>query len=161
MNFAKLLTAHFLIEHLRWPLLEPFLGCQPIWYFNRNTIFSRMNIIFFSDVGNVTFKYIFFGTRCICFVFFQKGNVTFVRCLHISRKYIAMYFWIKIIFFHFLCQEETSYFYEKRNAIFPDITKKLIFMCKFFEKDCLFGTFEESIIFPRIFFEKDHLPFRF
>ena len=34
---------------------ELFLECQSIWYFNRNTIFSRINIIFFRDAGNVIF----------------------------------------------------------------------------------------------------------
>ena len=59
-----------------------------------------MNIIFFSDAGNATFKRIFSG-RGHCF-FCQKGNATFVTLMHIYRKYhISMYFLIKIIFFHF------------------------------------------------------------
>ena len=56
VNFEKFLRTHFLTEHLGWLHLELFLECQPIWYSNRNTIFSRINIIFYSDARNVTFN---------------------------------------------------------------------------------------------------------
>ena len=46
VDFAKFLRTPFLVEHLWWLLLGPFIGCQSMWYFSRNTIFSRMNIIF-------------------------------------------------------------------------------------------------------------------
>ena len=54
--FAKFLRTTFLIKHLRWLLFELFLECQSIWYPNRNTIFSRMNIIFFRDARSVFFR---------------------------------------------------------------------------------------------------------
>ena len=52
MNFAKFLRTTFLIEYLQWLCLKLFLECQSIWYFNRNTIFSRTNIIFLSEARN-------------------------------------------------------------------------------------------------------------
>ena len=114
-------------------------------------MFSRMNIIFFSDAGNVTFNCIFSGRDYLCF-FWQKGNIIFVTFIHIYRKYhTSMYFWSSIIF-NFPSKEEISYFREKRNTIFPDITKKIIFNCQFFGKTIFFRTFEENIIFLCIFF---------
>ena len=54
---------------------------------------------------------------------------------HIYRKYnISTRFLIKINFFHFLPKEKISYFLEKRNTIFPDITKKIVFRREFFGK---------------------------
>ena len=40
VNFAKFLRTPFLVEHLWWLLLGPFLLCQWMWYFSRN----RMNL---------------------------------------------------------------------------------------------------------------------
>ena len=92
VNFAKFLRTLFLIEHPRWLLLEPFLGCQSIWYFSRNTIFSRRNIIFFGDAGDVTLSCIFSGQGHLCF-FCQEGNIIFATVMHIYRKYhISMRF---------------------------------------------------------------------
>ena len=67
VNFEKSLRTPFLVEHLRWLLLGPFIGCQWMWYFSRNTIFSRMNIIFFCDVGDATLRCIFSGQEHLCF----------------------------------------------------------------------------------------------
>ena len=51
----------------------------------------------------------------------------------IYRKYhISMLFLIKIIFFHFPPKEKISYFLGKRNTIFPDITKEIVFRREFF-----------------------------
>ena len=98
----------------------------------------------------------FFG---VSLLFCQEANATPVTPTHIYRKYnISMRFLIKIIFSHFLPKEKI-YFLEKRNTIFPDITKNIVFRREFFWKDHLFRTFEENIIFPGIFFEKDHLSF--
>ena len=70
--FAKFLGTLFLVEHLWWLLLGPFLGCQSKWCFSRNAIFSRMNIIFFSDAGDVTLRCIFSGQGHVCF--FARGG---------------------------------------------------------------------------------------
>ena len=70
--FAKFLRTLFLVEHLWWLLLGPFLGCQSKWCFSRNAIFSRMNIIFFSDAGDVTLRCIFSGQGHVCF--FARGG---------------------------------------------------------------------------------------
>ena len=70
---------------------------------------------------------------------------------HIYRKYhISTRCLIKIIFFHFPPKEKLSYFLEKRNTIFPDITKKIVFRCEFLGK-IIFRTFEENFIFAGIF----------
>ena len=70
------------------------------------------------------------------FVFLPWGvNVMLVTPAHIYRKYhISTRFLIKIILFHFLHKEKISYFLEKRNIIFPDITKKIVFRCEFLGK---------------------------
>ena len=53
----------------------------------------------------------------------------------IYRKYyISTRFFIKIIFFHFPPKEKLSYFLEKRNIIFPDITKKAVLTREFLGK---------------------------
>ena len=44
-----------------------------------------------------------------------------------------MYF-LRKIFFYFPSKEKISYFREKRNTIFPDITKKIIFEWQFLER---------------------------
>ena len=92
-----------------------------------------MNIIFFTDAGNVTFKRIVSGKDYLCF-FWQKVNIIFVTFMHIYRtNQISMYF-LRETIFHFPTKEKISYFREKRNTIFPDITKKIIFQCDFFGK---------------------------
>ena len=114
--------------------LELFLECQEcqsIWYFNRITTFSRINIIFFSVVGNVTFRCIFSGEDYLCF-FWQK-DIIFVTFIRTYRKYISMYFFRKVIF-NFSSKEKISLFCEKRNTIFPVITKKIIFQHDFLER---------------------------
>ena len=134
MNFVKFLRKLFPVEHLRWLLLGPFLGCQSMWYFSKNTIFSRMNIIFFGDARDITPRCIFSGQGHPCF-FLPGGNVMVLTPTRICRKYyISKRFLIKIIFFHFPPKEKISYFLEKRNTIFPDITKKIMFRREFFGK---------------------------
>ena len=92
-----------------------------------------MNIIFFTDAGNVTFKRIVSGKDYLWF-FWQKVNIIFVTFMHIYRtNQISMYF-LRETIFHFPTKEKISYFREKRNTIFPDITKKIIFQCDFFGK---------------------------
>ena len=72
-----------------------------------------------------------------------------------------MYFLRKITFY-VPSKEKTSYFQKrKRNTIFPDITKRIIFQCDFFWKDHLFRTFEENIVFPFFFFFLERLSFLF
>ena len=73
----------------------------------------------------------FFGTRS-SLLFWQKVNTIFVTFIHIYRKYhISMYFLRKIIF-HFPSKEKISCFWEKRNTVFPDITKKDHIPVRFF-----------------------------
>ena len=72
VNFLKLLRAPFPVQHHWQLLLGSFLGCQSMWYFNKNTIFSRMNIIFFGDTGDITPRCIFSGQEHPCFVFFAR-----------------------------------------------------------------------------------------
>ena len=108
-----------------------------------------MNIIFFDDAGDVTLRCIFFGVSlCFC----QEGNVTHVTPTHIYRKYHASRrFLIKTIFFHFPPKEKISYFLEKRNTIFPDITKKIMFRSEFFGKT-IFSEHLKKISYFQVFF---------
>ena len=56
-----------------------------IFSIRRNTIFSRMNIIFFNDTGNVIFKRIFSGEDYLCFCdrrvtsYLQEKNIIFTE----------------------------------------------------------------------------------
>ena len=152
MNFAKFLRTTFPVELLRRLLLGPFLGCQSMWNFSKNTIFSKMNIIFLGDAGEITRRCIFSGQGHLCF-FCQEGDVMLVTPTHTYGKcHIFTRFLLKIISFHFPPKEKISNFVEKRNTIFPDITKKIMFSRQL--TDHLFRTFEENIVFPVIFFGK-------
>ena len=119
-----------------------------------------MNIIFFGDVGDDNARCIF--SRHLCF-FSQEGNVTPLTPTHIYRKHhISTRFLIKIIFFHFPPKEKISYFLEKRNTIFPDITKKITPRHEFLGKT-IFSEHSKKISYFQVFFfffEKDHLSFR-
>ena len=81
------------------------------------------------------------------FAFLSRGDITPVTRTHIYRKYISTRFLIKIIFFHFPPKEKISYFLEKRNTIFPDITKKNHAQAQTFWKDHLSKTFGKKIWF--------------
>ena len=110
-----------------------------------------MNIIFFGDAGDVTLRCIFFGASLF---FCQGGNATPDTPTHTYRKYhISTRFLIKIIFFHFPPKEKI-YILEKRNTIFPDIAKKIMFRREFFGKTIFFRTSEENMIFPVFFWER-------
>ena len=157
MNFVKFLRKLFPVEHLRWLLLGPFLGCQSMWYFSKNTIFSRMNIIFFGDARDITPRCIFSGQGHPCF-FLPGGNVMVLTPTRICRKYyISKRFLIKIIFFHFPPKEKI-YFLEKKKHL-SRYYKKDHVQARIFWKNYLFRTFEENIIFPDIFLRK--IIFRF
>ena len=131
VNLVKFLRTPFLTEHLRWLLLGSFVGCQATWCFSRNAVFSWIKIIFF---GDVTLRCISSGQGHLCFLA-GGGNIVLVTPTHIYRKYhISTCFLIKIIFFHFPPKEKISYFLEKRNTIFPDITKKYMFRREFLGK---------------------------
>ena len=110
-----------------------------------------MIIIFFGDVGDDTLRCIFWGDLCF---FSKEGNVTPPTSTHIYRKYhISMRFLINIIFFHFPPKEKISYFLEKRNTIFPDITKKIMFRREFFGKT-IFSEHLKKISYFQIFLRK-------
>ena len=87
----------------------------------------------FGHAGDVTPRCIFSGQWHL---FFQPaGHIMLVTPTHIYRKcHISMSFLIKIMFFYFAHQDKISYFLEKRNTIFPDITKKTMFRCEFLGK---------------------------
>ena len=124
--------------------------CQSTWCFNRNTISYRMNIIFFSDAGNVTLTCIFSGEDCLCY-FWQKGNPTFVTFIHIYKKYhISMYF-LRNIIFHLPSKEMMSL--SKKEIHLSKDYKKDHIPVQVFWKDHLFRTFDENI-FSCIFWRK-------
>ena len=50
-------------------------------------MFSKMNINFFNDARNVTFKCISLGKDYLSF-FWQKGNIIFVTFIHITENII-------------------------------------------------------------------------
>ena len=73
---------------------------------------------------------------------------------HIYRKYhISTCFLIKIIFFHFPPKEKISYFLEKRNTIFPDITKKFMFRREFLGKTIFSEHLKKISYFQEFFWE--------
>ena len=103
---------------------------------------------------SITFKCIFSGVDHLRFSW-QKGNIIFLgkrkfELYRIYRKYhVSMYF-LKRVIPHFPSKEKISYFRGKelsgkRNTIFLDNTRKIIFQCNFFLKDHLFRTFEKNI----------------
>ena len=110
-----------------------------------------MNIIFFADAGDDTPRCIFSGHLCF---FSQEGNVTPLTPTHIYRKHISTRFLIKIIFFHFPTKEKIPYFLEKRNTVFPDITKKIMFRHEFFGKTIFSEHLREISYFLKILKER-------
>ena len=93
-------------------------------------------------------------------VFFQ-GKGIFVFLLggqyHICNSYAYIQkisyfhaFFVKIIFFHIPPKEKISYFLEKTNTIFPDITKKIMFRCEFFGKT-IFSEHLKKISYFQVF----------
>ena len=149
-NFAKFLRTPFLIEQLRWLLLEPFLGCQSMWYFSRTTTFSRNHLFRYRRCHPQVY---FFGARASLFIR-QEGNVIFVTPTHIYRKYhIPTRFLLKIIF-HFPRKDKKSYFLEKINTILPDVTKKIVFRRQFFGKTIFSEHLKKTSHFQVFFSER-------
>ena len=156
MNFAKFLRAPFLVEHLQWLLLGPFQGCQSTWCFSRNAVFSRMNIIYFGDAGDITLRCIFSGKGHLCFVTGGRGggegNVVLVTPSHIYRKYhISTHFLDKNHLLSFSAQRKNIIFSGKINTIFPDITKKIVFRREFSGKT-IFPEHLKKIWYFQVFF---------
>ena len=88
------------------------------------------------------------------FVFLSGGQCHACTPTHIYRKYhICTHFLIKINFFHFLPKEKI-YFLEKRNTIFPDITKKIMFRRKFFGKTIFWEHLKKISYFHIFFWER-------
>ena len=157
VSFAKFLRTPFLVEYLRWLRIGPFLGCQSIWYFSRNTIFSRINIIFFGDAGDVTPRCIFWEQRYL--LFFSGG-----RC----HSCIAYAYIQKIPYFHpFFDKHHLLSFSAQRKNIFSG--KKKHQLSRYHKNDRVqvriswknhpFRTFENNIIFSDIFLRKIIFPF--
>ena len=114
VNFVKFLRTPLLVEHLWWLLLGHFLGCQSTWCFSWNAIFSRMNVIFLGDAGDVTLRCTFLGQGDLYFFAGGRDGVILVTSKHIYRKYhISTRFLIKIIFFDFPPKEKILYFWKK------------------------------------------------
>ena len=79
---------------------------------------------------------------------------------HIFRKYhISKRFLIKIIFFHFPAKEKIPYFLEKRNTMFPDITKKIVFRGEFLGKTIFSENLKKISYFQVFFLRKIIFPF--
>ena len=158
VNFAKFLTTPFLVEHFRWLLLGPFLGCQSMWYFSRNTIFSRMNIIFFGDAGDPPLG-VFFRSKGI-FVFLPGGQCRVCNAYaYIQKISCFRAFFDKDHLLSFSAKRKNIIFSGKKKYHLSRYYKKDHVQARIFWKDHLFRTFDENIIFSGIFFEKDHLSF--
>ena len=75
------------------------------------------------------------------------------------KNHISMYF-LRNIIFHFSSRKDIT-FLRKRNAIFPDDTRKIpVFQCYFLERICfqnIWRKYHISIIY--LFFEEHHLSF--
>ena len=104
----------------------------------RHVIFSRMNIIFFNDTGDVILQCILSGEDHLCFFLAEgKYHISGKKKYHIHRicrKYhISMYFLRKIIF-HF--PSENKIMLSGKNTIIHN-TRKVIFQCNFFRKTIL------------------------
>ena len=149
VNFAKFLRTPFLLEHLRWLLLELFLGRQSVWYFSRNTIFPRMNVIFFSGAGDVTLACIFFFFFYLCF-FCHEGIIIYVSFMHIYRK---LYFHVFLNKDHLLSRRKNLIISGKKKYHLSRYYIKDHIQVRIFWRDNLFRTHEENT------FEKDHLSF--
>ena len=78
---------------------------------------------------------------------------------HIYRKYhISKRFLIKIIF-HFPAKEKILYFLKKRNTMFPDIAKKIVFRGEFLRNTIFSEHLKKISCFQVFFFRKIIFPF--
>ena len=101
---------------------------------------SRMSIIFSSDAGNVIFKCIFWWQRG-GLLSFRDGEVGLISCL--SEKEIPslpsvqkknFYVFFEKNHLSFSINRKNIIFSRKRNAIFPDDIRKIIFQWNFLER---------------------------
>ena len=74
--------------------------------------------------------------------------------MYTAKYHISMHFLIKIIFFHFPSKEKISYFPEKRNTIFPDITKKPCSSANFLKRPLFQNIWRKHHIFRYFFWER-------
>ena len=94
--------------------------------------------------------------------FFLAGGrgIMFVTPVRWYRKYhIYMYFLRKIIF-DFPPKGKLSCFRGKKNTIFPNNTRKIIFQCNFFEKT-IFSEHLKKISYFQVFFWRERSSFVF
>ena len=71
---------------------------------------------------------------------------------------MTFFFFLRKIIFHFPCKEKI-YFREKRNTIFPDITKKVIFQGDFFGKTVFSESLKKTSYFHVVFWERSSFLF--
>ena len=129
VNFAKFLRTPFIVEHLRWLLLGPFLGYQSTWCFIRNAAFSRMNIIFFGDAGDAILRFIYSGQGHLCFFALGGQCRACNTCAYIQKIPYFHAFFDKD---HPLSFSAHIIFSEKIKNIFSDITSQSVeILCYF------------------------------
>ena len=122
-----------------------------------------MNIIsnIFSNSKNVIFRCIFWEK--IIFAFLRKGSFTFVgkeipSLRNIQKTYFHVFF--EKDHLSFSVRRKNIIFLGKRNAIFPDDRRKVIFQCDFFGKT-IFSEHLKNISYFHVFFwERSSFIFR-
>ena len=126
VNFAKFLRPPFLVEHLLWLLLGSFPGCQSMWYFSRNTICFRMNIIFFNDARYVRDG--FFSWQGHLSFFLPGGQRHSSNAYAYIQKtpYFQRFFWEISSPFFFRLNKKYHYFWKEEIPSFQILQKRML-----------------------------------
>ena len=128
---------------------------------NDNIIFFMMSIIFFRYAGNVILCCIF-REKIDHLYFFDRGVIS---CLQ-EKEIPSLPNIQKASYFHvffekdhlsFSVHRKNIIFSRKRNATFPDDTKKIIFQDDFGKT--IFSEHLKKISYFHVVFEKDHISF--
>ena len=121
-----------------------------------------MNIIFFSNAGNVIFRRIFLEKTI--FAFLTEGNFIFERKRNTILTNIpkTLYFYILFEKYHlsFSVHKKNIIFSGKRNVIFPHDIRKIIFQCNFLGKT-IFSEHLKNISYFHMFFFWERASFIF
>ena len=127
-----------------------------------NIIFFRTSIIFFSDARNVIFKFIF--RENIIFALFDRRLVSYLQ----EKEIPSLPNIQKTSYFHnyfekhhpsFSVYKRNIILSGKRNAIFPDNTRKIIFQCDFLGKTIFSEHLKKMLYFHIFFWERSSLIF--